>query len=194
MNAWEYFQHSVGNRDFVFKDILGKFSGPLKICEIGCARSPKTEARRGDGWSSFHWLDYVVRNGGYVDIVDLDEANLTRCRDLLYSRFENPADLVKYAGFYHRDGASFLRGALAYNSYDLFFLDSGDNPDLTRSQFEILPPGSKVLIDDFHAKGKTVRQNYPNFRRYWWHVQRGEHPEMAAYGFDNQEIQCPHLE
>lgn len=195
MNYWKYFESTVGNRDFVFNDILSYFNGPLNILEIGCARNTDLKARRSDGWSSFHFLRYILANGGMLDIVDIEQKSLDACQTLLESRFDNPRDLVKRVGLFCHNGESFLHATKPFIKYDLVFLDGGDDPEQTRAQFEILKPGQKVLIDDFHAKGKTMKDKHRDYRRYYWPVLPWDvAPEMGAYGFPIDNIKCSNFE
>ncbi len=197
MNYWEYFKSTTGNRDFVFQDILSEFNGrPLQICEIGCARNKDLRARKGDGWSSFHFLDYIMRHGGALDIVDIDPTNLANCRVLLESYFPDPTDIIYRLGFYCRDGESYLHYIKPFvKPYDLVFLDGGDDPKQTLAQFCELNRGEKVLIDDFHSKGILMSAVYPDYRCYrWTALPWDKAPEMAAYGFGSGLIKCKHLE
>ena len=63
MNYYEQFKTQQSNRDPYFNYTLSLFNRkPINILELGCARD--FNSRLGDGWSSFHFLEYISKYGG----------------------------------------------------------------------------------------------------------------------------------
>jgi len=171
MNQYlNHFLNSKGNRDLIFQDVLNSFSSkPISVLEIGAARSLDSYSRMADGWSSFHYYNYIKKNGGSLTICDISEIALSNCKTL----FENLISDVDIK-FVLGDG-----GLLINEKYDLIYLDGGDDPeDMVNQLSKINLNSQKVLCDDFHTKGSLARSIFPNVTLYKW---QGHEHEMAFY-------------
>jgi hypothetical protein len=190
MDYYQYFKDSKGNRDTVFQDVLERFNKKsIAILEVGCARNLSKGSRQGDGWSSFHFLEYVSEHGHILDICDIDQEALVNCQLLLKTFPRKYAIESHELGFHRCTGVSAM-----FIDYDLFYLDGGDDPnEMVEEYEEILKLKEKlkhpdnnynplVLCDDFHAKGSLLRKKYPEFLLYKW--ENNDH-EMALFGAES---------
>lgn len=163
------------SRDNIFLDILKTFNNkPINILEIGCARS--LSGRYGDGWSSLFWADYILNNGGKLDICDIDPDCIENTKILL-SGISNKCSIR----FIIEDGLNILKDRS--NNYDLIYLDGSDDPNDMVNQIKYCDfAKNKILCDDFHTKGSICRNEYPNHILY--KLANGH--EMAF--FDNSNV------
>jgi predicted O-methyltransferase YrrM len=171
MNQYlNHFLNSKGNIDLIFQDALNSFSGKsIRILEIGATRNLDNYSRMADGWSSLHYYSYIKKNGGSLTICDISESSLSNCKKL----FENLTSDVDVK-FLLADGT-----ALIDDSYDLIYLDGGDDPkDMVTQLSKINLNSQKVLCDDFHTKGSIARNIFSNCTLYKW---EGHSHEMAFY-------------
>lgn len=147
--------NKTNDRDYVFKQVLNKFNNkPINILEIGTSRS--VNGKEGDGWSTVFWADYIDKNGGKLDIVDISKNNLLISELILI----NLNVMSNKITFNLIDGFQFL---LYNNKYDLIYLDGGDDSSECLEQFEAIDrTKSHILIDDFHTKGKLISEKYKN--------------------------------
>jgi predicted O-methyltransferase YrrM len=181
MNKYcEYFKTVKGNRDSYFELVLNYFQGkPIKILEIGSARNLDFGGRQGDGWSSIHFYNYIKANGGSLKIVDIDHRAIENCKQLL----ENYSADVS---FEVADGIDFIN-----DSYDLIYLDGGDDPVDMVKQYQKISSKTIVLCDDFSTKGSVLRTAFPKFRLLKW---VGNPHEMAIYNmqdfYSEQIVEC----
>ncbi len=145
-------------RSPVFEQVLSFFEGKtLNILEIGCSRRLEIEGNndfiRGDGGSSFFWADYVNKFDGSLQIVDVSEEALNNCKTLLSDFIPN-----SNISFFYGDGKNYIN-----ESFDLIFLDGSDSPVEALIQFnKINSQNTSVLLDDFHTKGRIIKQNNKN--------------------------------
>jgi hypothetical protein len=168
---YEAFKNIRGNRDIVFETVLDYFDNkPLSILEIGCARNLDLGSRQSDGWSTCFWADYISKNTGWVDIYDISEESINNCRKLVKYWTHAKSEFDHSITFcFHNEECDDFR------DYDLIFLDGGDDPNQTLSQFK--QTGSAVvLIDDFHTKGRLI-QDKPDTL---WHFENGH--ELVCFG------------
>jgi hypothetical protein len=186
MNYYSYFLNSKGNRDTIYNFTLNKFNKrPIKILEIGAARSLNFESRKGDGWSTLHFVKYISRHGGSLDICDISAESLSNTKILLADspQINVSLNLIR--------GDDFL---IKKNDYDLILLDGSDDPNEMLKEYNLINTKiSKVLCDDFHTKGNILRENFNNFTLFKWN--NNSH-EMALFEEDmnfNVEI-CPLIE
>ncbi len=186
MNYYEYFKSTKGNRDTVFQDVLARLNGKsASILEVGCSRDLSNYARQGDGWSSFHFLEYVAKHGHALHICDIDQKAIDNCWELLNTF----PDVEKQdVCLYKESGVTLINSWLDYH---LYYLDGSNNPQEMVDEYEgILKLQAEinsysktyfplVLCDDFQIKGTLIREKYTNFLLYKW--ENSDH-EMALYG------------
>lgn len=180
MNKYIFFKQTVGNRDSVFNYLKENcFKGkPIKILEIGCLRDANEGSRRGDGWSDFHWVDYQDKYGGDLTICDINRDNLNVSK-VLISDFPRINGLS--VNFLHDDGFKVIK---SNPNYDFYYLDGGDNPYESLDQFEAIPHGKIILIDDAHTKGMIITNKYKNYICFGW---KGHDHKMVLYSSDIKE-------
>ncbi len=179
MNFYEHFKNSKGNRDPIFKEVLSYFKErPISILEIGSLRDNSVYSRMSDGWSSFHFLEYIHAYGGELHICDISNSSLAVCRDTLAScPFMSPLLDARSLEFFQGDGKNFINP-----KYDLIYLDGGDDPNQMREQYILTNPLNQyVLCDDFHQKGTILKQMVEHYRTYKW---VGYDAEMGLFGPD----------
>lgn len=166
---YQYFNSSKGNRDPIFQDVLRIFDGrPISILEIGAARSLDFYNRQGDGWSSYHYYDYINKNGGVLSICDIDANALNTCKEL----FEGLN--VENVRFINGDGLKKIN-----DSYDLIYLDGGDDPNDMVQQLNLIDFSKQVVLcDDYHTKGSYAKKTHTNSILYKWTT--SDH-EMALF-------------
>lgn len=155
----EYFLNSRGNRDLIFNDTLNIFqSKPINILEIGAARSLDFYNRQGDGWSSLHYYQYIIKNGGTLTICDIDPKSISTCQELFANLETSNVKFVVEDGF-----------KLINEHYDLIYLDGSDDPNDMVLQLNAINLSKQVVLcDDFHTKGSLAIKYHPNVIIYGW--------------------------
>ena len=182
MNYYEQFKSQQSNRDPYFKYTLSLFDRqPINILELGCARD--FNSRLGDGWSSFHFLEYISKHGGTFTTIDLIQQNIENCIAMLktHPKFD---ELKPNLNFLVGDALKILNDKLYHNEKtDLIYLDVSDDPILTIQCFEkINLENSVVFVDDFSSKGTILSEKYPNHLEMTWPEPIGH--KMALYKQD----------
>ena len=140
-NVEDFFKTKEG-RDPIFEMILSLFDQkPLKIGEIGCAR---TDHGRGeDGWSTFFWADYTYKNGGTLQVCDIDEKAIQFVNDTIPEKYNVKAFCM--------DGSDFIR---EHKPFDFIYLDGSNSSFETTEQFLLAKDTADVfLVDDWDIKG-----------------------------------------
>jgi hypothetical protein len=160
------------SRDPIFIDVLNNFKDkPINVLEIGCARS--LSGRYGDGWSSLFWADHILKNGGSLDVCDIDQSCIDNAKILL----ENFDKEIK-VNFITDDGINALQDV---DKYDIIYLDGSDDPNQMIDQLKLCNlEKNYVFCDDFHTKGSLASSMYPNHLLY--KLSNGH--EMALFGKD----------
>tara|TARA_R110000824_G_scaffold255324_1_gene444301 strand:- start:16081 stop:17016 length:936 start_codon:yes stop_codon:yes gene_type:complete len=165
------FYNYAHHRDFVFRLCLEEFrdkSSPVKILEIGTSRTPTMEGKKGDGWSSMFWCDYLQKNGGQLIVCDVDKEAIETSKKITKC-LRNDINV----DFLCQDGSELID-----SSFDLIFLDGSDCPIQMLQQFEKIDrTKTKILCDDFHVKGTIVREKHKDFKL----IQVNDEHEMAIY-------------
>lgn len=139
-----YQSHKSRGRGPIFDFVTRTFSGPMKILEIGSIRDLSEGAVGGDGWSTFWWADYILKNGGELTVVDINARAIENCQTAL-SDFVDKIPVNFHIG----DGLPFIS-----DSYDFIYLDGSDCPREMLNQFVGIDRSkTRVLCDDFHSKG-----------------------------------------
>jgi hypothetical protein len=158
------------SRDPIFIDVLNNFKDkPINVLEIGCARS--LSGRYGDGWSSLFWADHILKNGGSLDVCDIDQNCIDNAKILL----ENFDKEIKI-NFITDDGINVLQDV---GKYDIIYLDGSDDPNQMVDQLKLCNLDKNyVFCDDFHTKGSLASTIYPNHLLY--KLSNGH--EMALFG------------
>jgi hypothetical protein len=161
MDYYQYFGSCAGNRDLVFDYTLSLFNEkPIKILEIGTIRDLSLPARASDGWSSFHFLRYINKNYGSLDICDISKAALDNISILNNYKQDKHIDINFNLG----EGINFIN-----KDYDLIYLDGGDSLDEMVDELgKIDLTKQVVLCDDFHTKGQKVKEIYKNHLLFKW--------------------------
>lgn len=179
MNFYEQFKTQKSNRDGCFNHVLNIFDKkPINILELGCARD--FNGRLGDGWSSFHFLEYISNYGGTFTTIDIIEQNVKNCATML-STHPKFNDLKSNLNFLSGDALTILDDKRFHNeNTNLIYLDVSDDPILTIKCFEKMNlDNSVVFVDDFSSKGVILSQKYPNFLEMGWAAPIGH--KMALY-------------
>jgi len=160
------------SRDPIFIDVLNNFKDkPINVLEIGCARS--LSGRYGDGWSSLFWADHILKNGGSLDVCDIDQNCIDNAKILL----ENFDKEIK-VNFITDDGINVLQDV---DKYDIIYLDGSDDPNQMVDQLKLCNLDKNyVFCDDFHTKGSLASTIYPNHILY--KLSNGH--QMALFGKD----------
>jgi len=184
MNYHEFFLNSVGNRDNVFKYVLGLLgNNPVDILEIGCLRDLSESARRSDGWSSMHFANHILNHGGSLTICDISKNSLENCQKALESLNINKLFLLE-------DGIEVIKKANKH--YDLVFLDGSDHPTETFDQYsEIKERANYVLCDDFHTKGRLLKSKDIEHMLFTW--PKNPH-ELALFGGESGVMEMELIE
>lgn len=146
------------SRDPIFIDVLNRFKDkPINVLEIGSARS--LSGRYGDGWSSLFWADHILKNGGSLDICDID-ANCINNAKILLENFDNKIKV----NFIVDNGINVLKYV---DKYDIIYLDGSDCPHEMLEQMNLCNLNKNyVFCDDFNQKGVLVAQQNPNHILY----------------------------
>jgi len=145
---YTHFLSSKGGRDPIYQSLLAKFQRPVNILEIGVARDLSYPARDSDGWSSLFFAQHVKEFGGHVDFVDASFDSIINCQAL--------TEGFKNLSYHVSDGIRFLE--TIYKEYDIINLDAGDDPELTKTMYDLakkMKP-SLIILDDFHTKGSLI--------------------------------------
>jgi hypothetical protein len=160
------------SRDPIFIDVLNNFKDkPINVLEIGCARS--LSGRYGDGWSSLFWADHILKNGGSLDVCDIDQNCIDNAKILL----QNFDKEIK-VNFITDDGINVLQDV---DKYDIIYLDGSDDPHQMVDQLKLCNlEKNYVFCDDFHTKGSLASKIYPDYILY--KLSNGH--EMALFGKD----------
>lgn len=160
------------SRDPIFIDVLNNFKNkPIHVLEIGCARS--LSGRYGDGWSSLFWADHILKNGGFLDVCDIDQNCIDNAKILL----ENFDKEIK-VNFITDDGINVLQDV---DKYNIIYLDGSDDPHQMVDQLKLCNlEKNYVFCDDFHTKGSLASTIYPNHTLY--KLSNGH--QMALFGKD----------
>ena len=182
MDYYSQFKNQQSNRDPYFNYTLSLFNRkPINILELGCARD--FNSRLGDGWSSFHFLEYISKYGGTFTTIDLIQQNVENCVTMLrtHPKFN---DLKPNLNFLVGDALKVLEDKLYHNeNTNLIYLDVSDDPVLTIQCFEKMNlDNSVVFVDDFSSKGTILSQKYPNHLEMTWPAPIGH--KMALYKRD----------
>jgi predicted O-methyltransferase YrrM len=182
MDYYTQFKNQQSNRDPYFNYTLSLFNRkPINILELGCARD--FNSRLGDGWSSFHFLEYISKYGGSFTTIDLVQQNVENCITMLrtHPKFD---DLKSNLNFLVGDALKVLEDKLYHNeNTHLIYLDVSDDPVLTMQCFEKMNlDNSVVFVDDFSSKGTILSQKYPNHLEMTWPAPIGH--KMALYKRD----------
>jgi len=182
MSYYEEFKNQQSNRDPYFNYTLSLFNRkPINILELGCARDFKS--RLGDGWSSFHFLEYISKYGGTFTTIDLIQENVENCITMLktHPKF---SELKSNLNFLVFDALKVLEDPIYHNqNTNLIYLDVSDDPILTVQCFEKMNlNNSVVFVDDFSSKGTILSQKYPNHLEMTWPAPIGH--KMALYRRD----------
>lgn len=168
-NYYNNYKNTKNDRDFVFEEVLEYFkSKPIKILEIGCARSLGATAKAGDGHSTLFFADYIFKKGGELTVVDIDEGCLNNCK-VITSDF---SDLINYQ---LGDGFDFIS-----DDFDLIYLDGGDDNNEMVKQFEKCNrKKSIILCDDFNQGGKCdiLKEKHKDYQLF----QVNQTHQMAVY-------------
>lgn len=132
-----------------FRARTGKVA--LRVLEVGCARSTHPDHEVGDGWSSLTLARDAQKTDGSLAGIDLDTraaAELIGSHGLTEEFFEGSSlDVLPELAAQGR-------------TFDVIFLDSGNDPDLVLSEFIlslrlIVRPGL-LLADDMDQKDPEV--------------------------------------
>lgn len=180
MNYYEKFKTIPSNRTPYFQYVLSLFNGqPINILELGTSRT-LDDGWIGDGWSSFHWLEYIDKFGGKFITSDLEEQNIKNCFELL-SSYPNFDKFKGRLNFLVGDALNILEDKSFYNdSVNLIYLDVGDCPKLTLDCFEKINLNkTTVFVDDFSSKGVLLAQKYHDYLEMTWPAPIGH--KMALY-------------
>ena len=168
MNYYEQFKTQESNRDAYFNYTLSLFNRkPINILELGCARD--FNSRLGDGWSSFHFLEYISKYGGSFTTIDLVKENVENCITML-STHPKFNELKPKLNFLVGDALKVLEEKEYHNENTyLIYLDVSDDPVLTIQCFEKMNlDNSVVFVDDFSSKGTILSVKYPNHLEMTW--------------------------
>ena len=169
---YQAFKEIKGNRDIVFKTILDYFNRKsIDILEIGCARNLNTSSRQSDGWSTCFWADYICKNGGFLDIYDIDKKSTDNCRQLISAWLDKPEFDHSYDIEINNKECP-----LDIEQYNLVFLDGGDDPIETLKQYDFFKGRGVILINDFHTKGRLIKDKSDTL----WRFENGH--ELACFG------------
>lgn len=179
----QFWKTNWGGRDLVFSYVINKLpEQPINILEIGTTRNCNSIGRFSDGWSTFFWIERLIKYGGRLDIVDISK-----------EATENVFNMIKSLSgdfkvdIYNDDGLAFLK---KNNDYDLIFLDGGDDPSQTLDQFLSIDKNKTkfILCDDFTTKGKILRMIEPIFLSFVWrdsHEMALYHPDVTTFSIIN---------
>lgn len=179
MNFYEQFRNQKSNRDGCFNYVLNTFNQkPINILELGCARD--FNGRLGDGWSSFHFFEYISNYGGTFTTIDIVEQNVKNCATML-STHPKFNDLKPNLNFLVGDALAVLDDKKYHHeNTNLIYLDVSDDPILTLKCFEKMNlNNSAVFVDDFSSKGIILSEKYPTFLEMRWPPPIGH--KMALY-------------
>lgn len=159
MNLYNFFKSTKGNRDEVFKTTLNLFEKkPINILEIGAIRDFSPASRFGDGWSTYFFMDYVEACGGELTIVDKDEGAIMMCEKLVEIH-----PLKRHVKIINDLGINQIN-----DSYDLVYLDGGNDVDEMLAEYEKCNKSSLVLCDDFNGKGTLLEKKHDDFYLFAW--------------------------
>lgn len=152
LSSKEIFEKTRGNRDPIFEDVLSYLNrNPANILEIGCLREHSISSRIGDGWSSYHFANYIDRYGGSLICCDTSESSINNCQKAL-------SDLNINKQFINKSGTDFLKESQSL-SFDLVFLDGSDSAEEMYEQYELTKDRANfIFCDDFHKKGKILKE------------------------------------
>jgi len=144
----EFFEKEIG-RDWIFKEVVSLFDkAPLKIGEIGCARSPA--GRAGDGWSTFFWANYIEKFGGELHTCDIDEKAIEFTKNSIPENYN--------VTYYCMGGEEFIK---ENGPFDFVYLDGSNDPKEAQAQFNLLKNKTDViLVDDWWIKGFDLIGEY----------------------------------
>ena len=133
------------------------YDRPIVIVETGCVRGLSETSRMGDGWSTYHWLEFCSETNSTLFSVDIDSHAIKQSQQLQSMFF---ADKQIDVSFIQSDSIEFLKSF--DKKIDLLFLDSldwGNGEQKQReseqhslnevlSAWDKLSPTCFVLIDD----------------------------------------------
>jgi len=158
----DIFEKTKGNRDPIFEDVLSYLNNnPANILEIGCLRECSISSRIGDGWSSYHFANYIDQYGGSLICCDTSESSINNCQKALSGLNINKR-------FINKSGTDFLKEN-PFFSFDLVFLDGSDSAEEMYEQYELTKGrASFIFCDDFHKKGRILKEkNIPAIVYKW---------------------------
>lgn len=147
------------------KELLG--DRKVNIVETGSVRGLEEHSRMGDGWSTYHWLEYASKTGSNVWTVDIQQHAIDQTNTLKDIYFPDVTTFTSVTS----DSIEFLKNFT--EPIDVLFLDSfdycGDEENVrachmhSLNEFKAaqdkLADGSYILIDDifnnnWDGKGK----------------------------------------
>ena len=143
----------LGGRDDYFRQILLSFyPNELSILQIGAIEEKKRAWRHGSGWSDIFFASYIETCGGSLDVVDFDADHLKNSESLI-SDFNidfsvNLSEASKFISSMNK-------------SYDIVYLDAGNDPEETKNQYDLLDKESisLIMVDDEPLKGTTIQKH-----------------------------------
>lgn len=149
------FHDTTKGREKYFNEVLNTFK--LKniqphIFQVGCIETFHQAWKDGSGWSDITFGKYTQRHGGSLTICDIDLDHIANS-SYAASRLGYQVNLL------YGDAINFIS-----NSYNLFYLDGGNDPAETLNQYNNILDLNKVspfvvVVDDFSIKG-TLLQNH----------------------------------
>lgn len=147
------------------KELLG--NKKVNIVETGSVRGLEEHSRLGDGWSTYHWLEYAEKTDSNVWTVDINQHSIDMTNKLKETYFPD----VKTFTAVTSDSIEFLKNFT--EPIDVLFLDSfdycGDDENIkachnhslneVKAAWDKLNDHSFILIDDvfndlWHGKGQ----------------------------------------
>ena len=134
-------------RDFIFEFTLSQFKNkPVKIFQVGAIATFRIAWRVGSGWADTIFGPYIENYGGKLTIADINLDNLSHsifaASSLGYKIEAKYGDAIDY---------------LDNDTYDIYYLDGGNDPQETLDQFnKIKDQKAIVIIDDYSIKGTLI--------------------------------------
>jgi len=159
MNNFKYAYEKIINtdnkfdptdRDSIFQKVLSSFDNrPVDIFQVGAIETFDERWRYGSGWSDIIFGNYIKKNGGSLNICDINLDNIANSHFMAYH--------LGYNINFELADASEIIGK---KEYDIYYLDGGNDPKETQDQYEkITAAKCVIIIDDLFIKGTTLMKN-----------------------------------
>lgn len=130
----------------------------LHIVETGTIRGAGENHRRGDGWSTLTFAEYVKTHGGSVTSIDREID--TAIEVLKSHRLSSHVKLVRGTSVEVLEEMAARKGRTGKGSLDVVFLDSGNDAELTLQEFltarALLRSPALVMVDDVNMQSHEV--------------------------------------